>query len=565
MNQLLRRLPALFASSFNWTKGKFVGLGKLWKKRPSLAVKSIAITIQELATAILKLGTVCLVGVITYWLWCSIGNEGYVIEPFNVPKHLEESGYDGSVLARKIQDQMLVLKEEAGSIKEDSLIFAGNESPDLNLSVMSVGLSLSSLTYHLKNLLGRKNYFIKGDVTYLDSIYALTLRMTDFEPIVHQVPLKDRSHGEVIDQLFRLSGESILMNTDPYRLAVVCYKNKEYDKGIKAINKILEDRPNEAHWAYLAWGSIVENKGDFKAAPSKFRKAVEIKPDFELGWYRLAWAYEELDKHKEAEAALSKALALAPNKIDWHLRSAWYYHGEENYEKADSIFQYLVTDHPTVHYTWSSWTDSKLSRDEVDEAIALLEKSQKYVGHSAEGLMTLAFSSYIKKDTAKAIEYIEEAYDLSPNNSIIVANYMQALKVTGNHERILEIGEATSWDEMSGNHYKKYEAKNQLAIAHNSLGEHDEALSCIRKAISEVNFYNMLYITLAETHAYQGQVDSFYYHLEYAFERGYKPKWLIQKNGPDADTYQKPYDRFMREPRFIALIEKYRTEQPLKG
>jgi len=180
MKQLLRKLPYLFTSSLNWLKGRMVSLGKLWKKRPSLAVKSIAITIQELATAFLKLGTLFLVGVIIYWLWSSVDNQGYVIEPFSVPKHLEESGYDGSVLARKIQDQMLLLKEEAGSMKEDSLVFAGNDSPDLNLSVMSLGLSLNSLTYHLKNLLGRKNYFIKGDVTYLDSIYALTLRMTEW-------------------------------------------------------------------------------------------------------------------------------------------------------------------------------------------------------------------------------------------------------------------------------------------------------------------------------------------------------------------------------------------------
>ncbi len=283
---------------------------------------------------------------------------------------------------------------------------------------MSVGLSLNSLTYHIKNLLGRKNYFIKGDVTYLDSIYALTLRMTDFEPVKHEISLKGKSHGEAIEQLFRQTGESVLMNTDPYRLAVVCYQKEDYDKAIKAVNKILEDRPSEAHWAYIAWGSVVERKKDFKVAPSKFKKAVEIKPDFELGWYRLAWAYERIDKHKEAEAALSKALALAPDKLGWHLSAAWYYHGEEKYENADSIFQYLVTNFPSVHYTWSSWADSKLNREEVDEAIALLEESQKYVGHSADGLMTLAFTSYIKKDTTKAIDYIVEAYDLAPNNSI---------------------------------------------------------------------------------------------------------------------------------------------------
>lgn len=76
----------------------------LWQKRPALAIKSAAIVIQELASALMKVGTLALVVILIVWLWRSIHNEGYVIEPFNVPKHLMESGYDGVVVARKIQD-----------------------------------------------------------------------------------------------------------------------------------------------------------------------------------------------------------------------------------------------------------------------------------------------------------------------------------------------------------------------------------------------------------------------------------------------------------------------------
>ena len=40
--------------------------------------------------------------------------------------------------------------------------------------------------------------------------------------------------------------------------------------------------------------------------------------------------------------------------------------------------------------------------------------------------------------------------------------------------------------------------------------------------------------------------------------------WEIIRDS-DVNTYQKPFDRFMNEPRFINLIEKYRADQPLKG
>ena len=566
MKQLRGRLYHFFESTLNWIYGRFNGLRNLWQKRPSLAIKSIAITIQELASAFLKLGTLFLVGIIVYWLWCAVGTEGYVIEPFNVPKHLEESGFDGTVLARKIQDEMLLLKEEAGSIKEDSLILSGNDSPDLNLSVLSVGFSLNSISHHLKNLLGRKNYFIRGDVTYLDSIYGMTLRMTGFEPILHEVSIENKSHGDAINELFRKGGESILMNTDPYRLAVICYKQDRFEEGLKAVNKILKDRPNEAHWAYLAWGSIVEKKKDYEAAPSKFLKAVEIKPDYALGWYRLGSAYRELEEYENASNAYSKALKLAPDNIGWHTNIAWFHHNEENHEKSDSIFKSLTERHPKVYYVWTSWANSKLNREEIDEAIALLEESQKYVGHDANGLMTLAYSSFMKKDTMKAFEYMDEAFDLNNSNANIVSNYMQGLYFAKEFELILEIGKKANWDEMTNNHYKKYEAKTYIATAHNRLGNSDEALKIIRKAISEAD-YSMLYIRLAETHAYQGQIDSFYYNLEHAFDMGYKPKWLREFSIHKSKeiTYQEPFNRFINEQRFINLINKYKSEKSLKG
>jgi len=179
--------------------------------------------------------------------------------------------------------------------------------------------------------------------------------------------------------------------------------------------------------------------------------------------------------------------------------------------------------------------------------------------------MTLAFSNFMKKDTAKAVEYMGAAFDLSSTNSTIVSNYMQALLTNKEYEKVLEVGEAADWDELSGSSYKKYETKSHIATAYNNLGRHDEALVCIKQAISEADYYNVLHVTLAETFAYLGEIDSFYYRLEYVFEGGYDPKWLILKNGPGSVDYQKPFDYFVNDQRFIDLIEKYRTEEPLKG
>ncbi|MFK7933526.1 MAG: hypothetical protein AB8G22_08445, partial [Saprospiraceae bacterium] len=140
---------------------------------------------------LLKAATLFLIGVLLFWLFRSVNKEGFTIEPFSVPKHLAESGYDGATIARKIQDEVLNLKEEASSIKADSVQLSREDVPDLDISVLSVGFSLNSLTYHIRDLLGRKNNYVRGEVTQLDSVYTITIRMTNQVPIERQVVIKN--------------------------------------------------------------------------------------------------------------------------------------------------------------------------------------------------------------------------------------------------------------------------------------------------------------------------------------------------------------------------------------
>lgn len=221
---------------------------------------------------------------------------------------------------------------------------------------------------------------------------------------------------------------------------------------------------------------------------------------------------------------------------------------------------------PEVYSIWTNWASCKLQRDEVDETIKLLEESQKHVGHNSSGLMTLAVTSYMKKDTIQAVEYMAEAFELDADNSIIVSNYLGSLVSIKDYLTALEIYDKVHWDELKGKEIHEYDAKNYVIIAYNNLGEHEEALSLIRKSISEVD-YNMFYVRCAETHAYQGQIDSFYYYLEVAFEKGYQPKWLIKRGQKDSDNpdYEEPHNRFANEQRFIRLFEKYQKNKPLKG
>lgn len=123
-----------------------------WDWKRAVQLERWANGLDRLATIALKLGTLFLIIVAIVLASRIFQDQGYVLESFSVPLHLEESGYKGEVVARQVQDEVLRLKELTSSIKEDSMQLAGNQQPDLNVAVMGIGVSLRSVTYHLREM-----------------------------------------------------------------------------------------------------------------------------------------------------------------------------------------------------------------------------------------------------------------------------------------------------------------------------------------------------------------------------------------------------------------------------
>ena len=78
--------------------------------------------------------------------------QGYVLQAFSVPDAMEKQGWNGTIVARKVQDEVLAIKDIAQSVKIDSLKLLGNDEPEIDLSVVRVGLTLNSIAYHLREM-----------------------------------------------------------------------------------------------------------------------------------------------------------------------------------------------------------------------------------------------------------------------------------------------------------------------------------------------------------------------------------------------------------------------------
>ncbi|MCB0547053.1 MAG: tetratricopeptide repeat protein, partial [Phaeodactylibacter sp.] len=163
-----------------------------------------------------------------------------------------------------------------------------------------------------------------------------------------------------LDSLLRRGAELIITNTDPYRLAVVKYRQKKYEEALELVRIMLRSRPQETHWAYLAWGSILEDQGMLEQALEKFEKSARARPDFPLAYVRQALAFNRLDRQAEGLEAMRKALALDPDNLDRWQGFAWELHRAGRYEQADSAFEKMTLLAPHDPNVWSTWADSKV-------------------------------------------------------------------------------------------------------------------------------------------------------------------------------------------------------------
>jgi|GEM_PF-1686901 tetratricopeptide (TPR) repeat protein len=546
-----RRLPRLNAPA-RLKLGNILSSRRL---RLLLQLKWWEDTLSSIVNVLLRLGAIFLMIILVVFCYRVLQDQGYAIEPFSVPKAMAESGYDGVVMARKLRDEVVMLKEMARSVKQDSVQLLDQNQPELDLAVMGIGVSLRSITYHLRELLGRKNLTIRGEVTQEGARYQLTLRMTGFAPRRYTLPIDATQPHLALEGLLRKASEAILHNLDPYRLAVICYREKRYDEAVALVRRILQERPDEAHWAYIAWGSILEEQRQTEAALQKFRRSVEIAPDFGLGWSRLAWAYNALNQKDKGIAAMRRAAALSIEEEgpDRWLNLGWMLVHSGHSAGADSAFAQAATFSKHESLALGSWLDSKITRGDTTGMADITRRLEAVVKDDANGYLMLALASMTRADTVRALTLVKEAFELDPSYLPAARIGIQAAYYRGDKEEAVNIYNRIDWSNANKAAYQAQQIHNFAAMSLNEMGRHNGAFEAVRKAIDQDPRVPFPYTTLAETFAFERQWDSCRHYMTQALRMGFSPG--------DFDLRVPPYPELMKQPWFRKLLE----EGKLKG
>jgi tetratricopeptide (TPR) repeat protein len=522
---------------------------KIWNFRG----KSLLQNFLDWTTMGLKLAGLVIFFALARYVFLELRKDNYAIQSFQVPKHLEESGLTGTVLAQKIMDEVSIIKNST-TIKSDSVKFDAALKPDIDMSVMGIGFSLETVFYYARRIMGKKERSVSGDLTHIGSEMELTLRFSDAPKIrvsnyEAHLPIEKR-----IKKLMGAAAEKVLRWSDPYRLAAFYIRKDRDDEALKVVRMMLKKRPNDRKWAYLAWGKILAKQKDNKGGLEKFKKALEIDPNFESPLRNTAWLYYADNNYKKALPYFKKLVSMeveADELADtWEGIAACQYYLKD-YKKTAEAYQMSIKAEPKNVYRYSNYAGFKLStQKDTAGAMKLLDQAQKSVPESPETYMMLATMMYLRNDKEKVLSLVNKALEMDPDNFValqyaisiefLLKKYDQVIN-TG--RRSLAVGNKTPKSRESI--YYGQHAYNYMAMAAYQQSRYDSALVLIKKGIAMDTTNGTPYTTLAETYLLMNRREDFYRTISKAVKKGFKYVPQIFEN--------EIYKPLANDPRFLKI------------
>jgi TolB-like protein/Tfp pilus assembly protein PilF len=209
----------------------------------------------------------------------------------------------------------------------------------------------------------------------------------------------------------------------------------------------------EAYDAYLR-GLAFEAHGGYsndalRNAISSYERAVQLDPNFALGWARLsrghAWLYFHADdattaRRDAAKKALENAQKLQPNSPETQLASGWYqYDVLRNYGLAKTTFKQVSKLLPGSSEVPNALAAIARREGHWDEGVAYQEQALALDPRNAELLGNVAWTYAVLRQFPMARRFFDRALDILPNDPDLLAIKAAIYQAEGNLQEAAKI------------------------------------------------------------------------------------------------------------------------------
>lgn len=521
----------------------------------SIYLKIASLEWKTLFSFFIKVGFLLLCVLLVTVIYRGLRNDNYVLQPLAVPKKYVDAGYSGAVMANHIQDRIIEMKNQAQSIKNDSMQIEVNQTPDLNMQIMGLGLSSNSLSYHVRDIMGIPSKLISGELTDIDNTLKLTLRMTGLASVTYVEEYEDGPR-EALESIIDQAAQRVLYFTDPYRLAVLKFKTEKLDEAEEIIREIIETRPNEAKWAYLAWGNLKKKRGDRSGAIAMYEKSLEHDPDFALPNRTLGWERFRDEDYANALAYFDKSIASGDENFGAYNGKALCHTRLGESDQAKAAYEKNIEIFPKLLYGYANYSDYLINVAKDTAASMLVwDRAKINVEKGADYYLAMSGQYFFSKNIDSVKHYLNIALDYDPDHigSLqTMANYL--FYSVQNHQEAEHYFRdlARCLKEQNFESSMLQNAYNMWAMNDYKLMKYDSSIYHAQIAISIDTTIAIPYTSLAECYSFMGNDELFYKNIEKAMQKGFRVTSYMN---------EEPYVRYADRARMSALIEKYEKQQ----
>jgi len=280
-----------------------------------------------------------------------------VIEPFDVPKSLEEQGYSGKVVAQLFIDAQDDIRRQSKTLasrdkSESEAVVIESYNEEKSIMIPGMDFSLNMITNTIFQLIGLKKNRINGNLMLTDKL-TLELRITG------KPSRSFAGEPKHIKKLIRNAALHSLKLLSPMTIGVDYFVKGDISAIKSLIQTIRKNKPckkNISH-AYILEGFIYSIQGNHSEALVRYNTAEKLFSNNVIANYMIADALRWLKQPQKAILKYRKCLQVNPDDIEIYTKLAAAYVEAGRPEKVLSQYKKALSIDPLNARIYMNWGD----------------------------------------------------------------------------------------------------------------------------------------------------------------------------------------------------------------
>lgn len=183
---------------------------------------------------------------------------------------------------------------------------------------------------------------------------------------------------------------------------------ERFTEALECYQKVIEIDGPEA-MAYCNIGNCYEELGNMAKARSFYKLAIKEDQELAEAWLGIGMTFKEQERYHDALFYVKRALREEPENTEYMLELADLFYHLDLIEEAELLYEKITNLNPAMVEAWLDWAHTQTEKDELDNAIKLLEDIYPNHQDNVQIMYRLASYYFIKGETKTGALHLQAA------------------------------------------------------------------------------------------------------------------------------------------------------------